>query len=384
MVEHPLPRRVIVGEPAEEAVPRLLRALSASRVLVVTDAAVGALEKTGRLVSALRSSFQVGVFSDVPPEPPVEVADRVAEAARSLGADALVAVGGGSVIDAAKAGLVRYATGRRVEDVNPFEPLGLDPRGPVLVAVPTTSGTGSDASHGIVLVGVEDGSRTKIAVGSPEVVPYATVLDPDYPASAPRRVKIAAAMDALAHSLEALVAAQATPLTDALATAAARIILTRLPAALEGDTGTWLHIHSAATMAGMAFTGAGLGLVHAVAHPLGGRLGLPHGVVVGVLLPAALRLYQREPRASAKLAGLQAILENVDGLPAAEGVAGHVERLAARIGFPLRFRDHGVGEEDFMEAARYAAEAAYRDPDMAFSPVIPSPEEILEMLRRLY
>ncbi len=386
MVEHPLPRRVLIGEPVEEALPRLLEDLGVRRVLIVSDRIVSSLSKTIRLVRRLEEAgFTVGVYSRVPSEPAVDVADRIAEAAGSLRAEVIVAIGGGSVIDAAKAGLVRYlAPHVKIEDIAPFNRLGVERSKALLVAAPTTSGTGSDASHGIVVTVYKDGVREKVAVGSPEVVPYATILDPDYPLEAPPRLRGAVGMDALSHALEALVASQATPLTDALAVGAARILFRHLPGAVGGDRESAEMVHVAATMAGMAFTGAGLGLAHALAHPLGARLGTHHGLTVGIILPAVLRLYERVEGTGEKLAVLKRVLEAVDGLPESSTLAGHVERLQEEIGFPRTFREAGVDEGLYMEAARQAAEEALHDPDIAFSPIVPSPGEMYELLVGLY
>jgi len=325
------------------------------------------------------------VFDGVEPEPGVEAAARAA--ALASGVDAVVAVGGGSVIDVAKAAvLLAKRPGLRLEDVAPFNPLGVELERPVLVAVPTTAGTGSDASYGIVLVREEPGlGRVKLAVGSLEAIPYATVLDPSLPASAPRRVQVGAAVDALSHAVEALVSRAANPFSDALAEKAAALVFMAAPrAVVGGDPGAWAELHAAATMAGMAFTNSGLGLAHAVAHPLGGLLRLHHGTVVGIVLLGVLPLYLEEPRTARRLERLQRLLEDVYGLPPRGSLLDHVAALYRELGQPERFRELGVPRERFLEAAGKAAELALHDPDIAFSPVVPTPEEILEMLENLY
>ncbi len=325
------------------------------------------------------------MFDGVEPEPLVDAAVRAAGLAR--GRDAVVAVGGGSVIDVAKAAvLLAKRPGLRLEDVAPFNPLGVELERPVLVAVPTTAGTGSDASYGIVLAREEPGvGRVKVAVGSLEAVPYATVLDPSLPSSAPRRVQVGAAVDALTHALEALVSRAANPFSDALAEKAAALVFTAAPRAIAGgDPAAWEELHAAATMAGMAFTNSGLGLAHAVAHPLGGLLRLHHGTVVGIALLGALPLYMEEPGAAEKLERLRRLLEDVYGLPRRGSILDHVLALYRELGQPTRFRELWVPRSRFAEAAAKAAELALHDPDIAFSPVVPAPEEIRAMLENLY
>jgi len=385
LVEHGFPRRLIAGEDAAQALVGLLEALASRRVLIVTDPHILMLPKTKEIIDTLlNKGYRVEVYSDVPPEPPARVADEIAEEARRLGADAIVAVGGGSVIDAAKAGLVRYVRpDYDLRDIAPFARLGLEEAQAKLIAIPTTAGTGSDASYGIVVYDEEEGN--KIPVGNLELIPYATILDPDYPAGAPRHIALGAAMDALGHAIEALTASEATILTDALAEKTVATIMTRLEEALAGDRDAWTDIHLAATMAGMAFTNAGLGLIHAIAHPLGAKLGIHHGTLVGIITPRVVKyLASAAERAREKYERLVAMLENVYGLPKLGSLDAHIERLHERVGFPRRLRDLGVSRERFDEAVEFVVEAAYRDPEIAFSPAIPTPDELRTLLEELY
>ncbi len=354
-------------------------------MLIVTDKSIRGLPFFASLLDRLGARFSVGVFDDVAPEPPVEAALRAAEAARE--ADVIVAIGGGSVIDVAKAASVlAKRPGVSVEDIAPFNPLRVEYEKPYLVAVPTTAGTGSDASYGIVLSKKEPGvGKVKVAVGSYEVIPHATVLDPALPRGAPDKVRIGAVADALSHAVEALASTNSNPVSEALAEKAAALILTEAPRALRGGSEeAWLSLHAAATMAGMAFSNSGLGLAHAIAHPLGGLLGTHHGTTVGIVLPAVVRLYEAEQQAAERLARLKAMLERVYGLPGRPSLADHIEALYLEIGQPRRFSELHIEKPRFEEAARHAASLAYHDPDIAFSPVVPSEEEIVELLLSLY
>jgi len=388
LVEMGFPRRVIVGERLEDALPQLLDAVRAKRVLVVSDGIVSALPFFDRVKSSLSGGgYELCVFTDVEPEPSMEIAERVAEAIASCGADAVVAVGGGSVIDAAKAGLVKHARpDMSLEDVAPFNPIGLELSRPVLIAVPTTSGTGSDASYGIVLTKVEYGKRLKIAVGSYEVVPYATVLDPSITVGMSRRLTVGTAVDALAHSIEALASNQANDLTDALSLKAMGIIVSNLPKVLEdpSDLEAREALHLAATMAGMAFTNAGLGLAHAIAHPLGAALRIHHGTMVGLVLPYVVEYNSHEESARLKYEQACNLLDRLLGYGCADDLASTLRRFYDDIGQPYRLRDLGVGRDEFEAVKEAVSEEALHDPEVAYNPRIPTVEDVAELLERMY
>ncbi|MCE4598925.1 MAG: iron-containing alcohol dehydrogenase [Desulfurococcales archaeon] len=388
MPEASFPRRVIYGEPAGSALLGLLSAINASRILLVTDRGVSELGFFKRIVDELAASgLYIIVYDKVEPEPALSVADEVARLIVGESIDAIVAVGGGSVIDAAKAGLVKAVRPDvRVEDVAPFNPLGLELRKPVLIAVPTTSGTGSDASYGIVLTKHQDGRGVKIAVGSPEVVPFASILDEEATLKLPRKLTVGTAVDALSHSIEALVATTSNPLSDALAYHSAELIFTNLPKVVENpdDREARLKLHVAATMAGMAFTNSGLGLAHAIAHPLGAALRVHHGTIVGLVLPYVVEYNYRSSSARSKYERLRRILEDINGLPAMATLADHIKSLYKTVGQPLRIRDLGVSEGKYKSVVDYVSQEALHDPNISFAPIIPEPDEIRGILERIY
>lgn len=386
MTLHAFPRRIYWGESVEEVLGTLASEHSLKRVLVVTDKVLSGLDWFRSIIESLKNTgVEVIVYNDVPPEPPIDIGEKITASLPREEIDAIIAVGGGSVIDAAKAAkvkLLRPDVG--VEDVAPFNPLGIDLEEPLLIAVPTTAGTGSDASYGIVLTKEEGGYREKIDVGSYEIIPYASILDPRLPKSAPRHIIVGAGLDALGHSIEALSSNQATPLTDALAERAAEEVLLWLPKAVGGDMEAMAHVHLAATMAGIAFTNGGLGLIHAIAHPLGAKLHIHHGTTVGIVTPYVVEYNSRDPHVASKYTRLKTVLEEIHGWEKRESLSDHIRAFYDELEFKPRLRDHGVGEEDFIEAKRWVLEEAYHDPSMAFAPIIPAPEELEEILDKLY
>ena len=385
MPELGFPRRIIYGEDAGESLLQLLEMFEARRVLVITDRSIMETGAFRRIMSVLASNYDVEVYPDVRPEPGIEIA--VDASRHAEGVDVIIAIGGGSVIDVAKAASVlakRPDVG--IEDIAPFNLLRVEYGKPYLVAVPTTAGTGSDASYGIVLSKVEPGiGRLKIAVGSFEVIPHATILDPKIPQGAPTAVRVGALADAVSHALEALASTSANPLSDALAEKSLVLLFTRAERAVrDGEMEAWRDVHLAATMAGAAFSNSGLGLAHAIAHPLGGLIGRHHGMVVGIVMLGVLQRYMEVPHIAEKYSRVQLVLEKAYRLEERRDLAEHLVALYAKIGHPMRFRELGVDYEEFKVAAGKAAELSYHDPDIAFSPVIPDTEEIEELIMSLY
>lgn len=382
-----LPRRIYWGEKAGDAVKSIIQEHGLNTVLVVSDPVVSRLDAYREVTGAVEEAgARLLVYERVPPEPPTSIGDEIAGSLpQGSSVDAIIAVGGGSVIDAGKAlqvRLLRPDVG--IEDVAPFNPLGVELKRPLLIAVPTTAGTGSDASYGIVLTKEDSGRRVKIDVASHEVIPYATILDPRLPAGAPRSLLLGAALDALGHALEALVANQSNPLTDALAEKTIEEVMVSLPRAASGDEEAVARIHLAATMAGIAFTNGGLGLIHAVAHPLGATLRLHHGTVVGIVAPRVVEYNMRDPELASKYDRVKRVMELIHGWQPRGSLAEHILSLYEEVGFPHRLREYGVSESLFREAKSVVLDEAYHDPSIAFARLIPSPDELGEMLDGMY
>jgi alcohol dehydrogenase len=351
---------------------------------VVTDMVVSQLPFFKKIIEKLsESGMEVSVFSEVPPEPPMDITEKIL--ATSNNPEVVLAVGGGSVIDAAKAAFVKLVRPDvNIKDVAPFNPLGLEKSGKLLIAVPTTAGTGSDVSYGIVLKEEVEGiGPVKIAVGSYEVIPYASILDPQIPAQAPRKLKAGAGVDAVTHSVEAVVSTQSNPFSDALAFHAYSLLLKYLPEAVEGSLEAMEKVHAAATMAGIAFTNGGLGIVHAMAHSIGGLIKTHHGTTVGILLPYVLDIYVKDETAREKLTLLGKTAAIIAGLEVVH-VKEQVLSLYEKIGFPVSFKDLGVDETEYFSAVEKVIGEVYHDPEIAYSPIIPGEEEIKETYRRAY
>jgi alcohol dehydrogenase len=284
-----LPTKIIFGQPALEALRAELAALTAERVLLVSDAGLARLGLVEQFRAGLSDDGrQVVVFADIGTNPTTtEVAAGLA-LAQELGSQAIVALGGGSAIDVAKAIAMLMANGGSYADYQwggkPITRPGLP-----LLATPTTAGTGSEVTK--VAVIVDPDRPFKKGVLSPHMFPHAAVIDPELTRSLPLLLTAATGMDAFSHGLEAYIGRRANPHTDPFALAALETIWWALPRAVADGQNMPAReaMMLAAIWAGTAMDHAGLGLIHSLSGPLTGALHLHHGLANAILLPHVLR-----------------------------------------------------------------------------------------------
>lgn len=291
MSEFLLKPRICFGQDALS----VLNELSARSVLLVTDQAMVKFGLAERVTALLRQrGIAWQMWDDVVADPDIATVVRGMKLMDNHYPDLVIALGGGSVIDAAKAVIFSLAQTR---------PQANRPR-PCFVAIPTTSGTGSEVTSACVISDPEKG--IKYPLFHEALCPDMAIIDPTLVVSVPPTITAHTGLDALTHALEAWVSPQATDFTDALAEKAARLVFRALPVAIrQGDCiATRSKMHNASTLAGMAFSQAGLGLNHAIAHQLGGQFHLPHGLANALLLTAVIRFNAGEPRAAKRYARL--------------------------------------------------------------------------------
>src|SRR5580704_4662442 len=332
--------------------PGVVRAAGCDAAVIVTDAVLGATPVVARVAEVLADAgVAVSTFAGVHPNPTTADiaagADVVAEAAARSGRVGLVAVGGGSPIDAAK--------GIALAAVNPQRGRDLDYRGdfriPALpiVAVPTTAGTGAETNaFGVV---TDPGTRRKFYVGHASSLPAAAILDPQLTTGLPPAVTAATGMDALTHALESYLSVRANPWSDGIALQVIRMIATHLPRAYTdgGDLEARAQMLLAAHMAGVGMATTGLGLCHAIGHAIGGRFGIAHGVALTAVLPQVLRF--SVPACAGRLADVAFALGAGDvardtgwnACAAVDAVAG----LAGRVGLTQGLAGLGITDADF-------------------------------------
>ncbi len=325
------------------------------RLLVVSDpffAQNGTASRIGK-------AQIVKIFDEVTPDPSVALAARGAALVQEFRPDAILALGGGSAMDCAKA--MAYFSGLQLQ----------------LIAVPTTSGSGSEVTNFAILT--HDGVKHPLV--DDKLLPQTAILDSDLLGQMPPKLIADGGMDLISHALEALAATGAGKFSDALACDAFCTALELLPRSFAGDSRVRLEIHQAATMAGMAFSAAGLGLCHALSHALGGEFHLPHGRINGILLPLVLEY--NAPAAGAVYAGLarRAGLSVGAVSIAQRSLKNALIRLRRSLQMPDSLFQAGVKPQQLREKQEAIVEATLADPCCATNPVPVTAEGVRRVLR---
>lgn len=330
--------------------PKVLKAHGATRPFVVTDPGLKANGLLDRLLATLAEP-PAGVFAETPANPTESASAKAAEAYRKSGADGIVAFGGGSSMDLAK------AMGLMLTHEGPFARLGGSVRGmkfitriPPLIAVPTTAGTGSEVSPGAVVI-LDNGMKETFV--SPHLVPAAAVCDPELTLGLPPLLTAATGMDAMTHCIEAVLTPVVHPPAEAIGIDGAERIGRWLERAVKdgADREARWHMMMGSFEGALAFA-KGLGAVHGLSHALGRihELKLHHGTLNAVILPHSLAMIAEAGAAEEKFARLRRAL----GLAAQADLAQYIAGLNERIGLPANLRAMGVREEHGEGAIDYA------------------------------
>jgi alcohol dehydrogenase class IV len=274
--------KLITGSAAIEQLAAELTRLNVNNPLIVTDAI---LVKSGTVDLALAQlgGRRYGIFDRVKPEPEISIVEDCTRVYREGGHDGLVGLGGGSSIDIAK-GVAAFAN----HEGPLAELFGVDlvkRKGPALIAIPTTAGTGSEVTN--VAIFSDKEAQLKKGIVSDYLLPDVALVSPIMTLTCPRSVTAASGVDALVHAIESYLSVNASPITDAIALGAIKLIAKALPKAYSNPSNLQARedMATASLMAGMAFGNAGVGAVHALAYPLGGRFNIAHGVSNALLLP---------------------------------------------------------------------------------------------------
>ncbi|WRZ89114.1 bifunctional acetaldehyde-CoA/alcohol dehydrogenase [Streptomyces sp. NBC_01007] len=381
------------------------------RVVVVTDKTmveIGHLERIRNVLQRRAEHAEVRVIDNVEPNPSIETVRRGAELMRHFEPDTIVALGGGSPMDAAKVMWLMYEhpevefadLKEKFFDIRKraftFPDLGAKAD---LVCIPTTSGTGSEVTPFAVITDTETGQKYPLADYA--LTPSVAICDPALTAHLPRDITADSGFDALTHCLETYVSVYANDFTDGLALQGIRLIFDNLEqAVLNGPDNPVARerMHNAGTIAGMAFGSAFLGVVHAMAHTLGATFHVAHGRTNALLLPHVIRYNGSAPTkvtswpkyhryiAPERYQDVARLL----GLPAdtpeegVESLAHAVEELRERVGIPRSFKDAGIDEAAFLDALPEQAMYAYEDQCAPANPRLPMLADMQELMRQAY
>lgn len=333
--------------------------LGALRPMLVTDPGLIEAGWSDEMVGHLKEQgVTAGVWSDLTPNPKDHEIAAGFEKYAEHGCDVIVAVGGGSVIDAAKGVAILAANGGDILDYEGVDKAQMPI--PPLVVVPSTSGTGADVSQFCI---VTDTTRnTKITILGRALVPDITVIDPRLLTTMPEWLNAATGLDALTHGIEAFVSLGHNQLTDHHALRAVQMVTDNLVRTIERphDMSARVLMAQAALEAGLAFTNAILGAAHAMSHQVGGLLDLPHGVINGILLPHVIRFNaEADPEPYRDIAVSLGVAD--PGAPASEAahaLADRIDQLARDVGVPRGLAEIGVREENLSTLAKTALQDA--------------------------
>ena len=287
----PQPKPVLfAGEGSSLQLTRSMQATGAKRVLIVTDEVIRSLGLLDDMQAQLTAAgVAVEVFDAVLPDPTFAIIDAGITRAKQHQSDAILAVGGGSSIDAAK--MIAVGCTNKKTPLKMAGMLKVRQPGLPLYAVPTTAGTGSEVTMAAVISNTLTGQKD--AIMDPKLIPVSAALDPALMTGLPPHITAATGIDALTHAIEAYISGNASAETDRYARAAVGLIFKNLPIAYRDGNNLAAReaLALASTYAGLAFTKANLGYVHAVAHQLGARYHLPHGLANAIVLPHVLKFY---------------------------------------------------------------------------------------------
>jgi alcohol dehydrogenase class IV len=376
------PREIVFGEDALSHIEHL----DGERAFIVTDATLQTLGIVDRVLEHFHEAgFTTEVFAEVEPEPSVQTAVRGARLAAEFQPDWIVGLGGGSPMDAAKAICI---LSQRPEmdpaEINPVETLGLE--GAKLMAIPTTSGTGSEATYVLVLTDTEQ--QRKVGTGNREVVPHVAIIDPELSMNLPARVTADTGLDALTHAVEGYTSGWHNVFSDGMCLQAAKLIFEFLPRAYAtgaDDPEAREQMANAATIAGLGFANSNAALAHAMGHSLGGLFKLPHGRSVSLFLPYTMDLtLNRGGGRYGEIARYVGASNSMDEVEAGRALTEAIRDLQRKVDQPTSIAELGIERAEFDE--KLDTLCTYTETDTTFftAAAIPDSDELRRMFEYAY
>ncbi|WP_028984175.1 bifunctional acetaldehyde-CoA/alcohol dehydrogenase [Sporolactobacillus terrae] len=381
-----------------------------SRVFIVTDPGMVKFGYVDRVIAFLQKRHEpvhYEVFSDVEPDPSVATVMKGTEQMRRFQPDAIIALGGGSAMDAAKGMWLFYESPeteffglkQKFLDIRKrvfkFPELGKKAK---FIAIPTTSGTGSEVTSFSVITDKEHDMKYPLADYA--LTPNVAIIDPEFVMTVPPRVLADSGMDVLTHAIEAYVSNMANDFTDGLCIKAIQLVFKYLPRSFKdsGDREAKEKMHNASTIAGMAFSNAFLGINHSLAHKLGNEFHLAHGRCCAILLPHVIRYNAQKPTkftafpkyqhfiADERYAEIAQVL-GINGKTAAESVENLVQaikKLTQELNLPMSIEANGISKATFEKAVDQMADRAFGDQCTTANPKMPLVTELASIYRKAF
>src|SRR5690554_6683353 len=394
----------------KDAIEYLRQMHNVNKAIIITDRVMvdlGYVKKVTDQLSLRRNHVSVQLFCDVEPDPSIETVIKGYELMKSFQPDTIVAIGGGSPMDAAKAMWVFYENPE--VDFNDLKQKFMDIRKRAfrypdlgrkskLVCIPTTSGTGSEVTPFAVITDNKESKKYPLADYS--LTPTVAIIDPALTLTQPKSVTADTGMDVLTHAVEAYVSVLANDYTDALAIQAVKMVFEYLKRAYDNgnDFEAREKMHNSSTMAGMAFGNAFLGISHSMAHKVGGRYHIPHGRINAILLPHVILYNGKVPSKLSTWPKYQYYVADQKYMELAraiglnpktnkEGVEMFAKAcfdLAASIGTKMSFAHQNTDEKDFLAHSESLAYLAYEDQCSTANPRLPLVQDMKEILENAY
>jgi len=392
------------------AIEYLSKMPGVEKVFIVTDQAMvdfGYVDKIVYQLEKRKNPVHIEIFSSVEPDPSFATVYKGVEEMNRFKPDTIIALGGGSPIDAAKGMWLFYE--HPEVDINGLKLKFMDIRKrtykyPILggkskmVAIPTTSGTGSEVTSFAVITDKEN--NIKYPLADYELTPDVAIIDPDLVLTLPKGLTADTGMDVLTHAIEAYVSTMANDYTDGLAEKATELVFNYLLQAYEhgDDKLAREKMHNASCIAGMAFTNAFLGINHSLAHKLGGEFHIPHGRCNAILLPYIIRYNSTTPTKFVSFPKYEyfiadekyATLAKRIGLPsktkevAINSLINTINIMNKKLGIPKTLKEYGINEQEFLSKVDYLAEKAFEDQCTPSNPRLPLVSELKDLLLEAY
>ncbi|MED3881586.1 iron-containing alcohol dehydrogenase [Priestia megaterium] len=347
---------LVTGSGSISKIGEEAKKLNATKVIIITDKVI---RQTGLLSKVINPLEEAGlatdIIDDVVPEPPFENLEQMITQIEGKGYDLLVGVGGGSALDIAKVLSIMLTNHEDVRNLVGIEKV--KNAGVPTILVPTTSGTGSEVTYNAIFTDIRD--KVKKGIVSPYLLPKVAIVDPELTLTVPPSVTAATGMDALVHAVESYTAIRAGELTDGIALQAIKLISRSLRKAVYNgkDLKAREDMAMGSLLAGISLGNAGVGAVHALAYPLGGKFKVPHGVANSLLLPFVMK-YNAVADLEKFAEVAKAMGENVDGLSLREAADCAVQALAQLskdVGIPSSLKEVGVTASDISDLAEEAS-----------------------------